>query len=146
VWSAYKALLKKGFEVRYVADQTTPTLNTADIQQQIKYAISTGNWQTNKNILSFIKPKEASAVIVTSLSDAEEVRQLVDNYGNNIIVLFAELSKGLQSQGIGDWLQWLFVQQEKDETAKFKASWALAPLRLKLLQNEKKIKRIMNEI
>ncbi|MDR0792796.1 MAG: hypothetical protein LBE82_05770, partial [Chitinophagaceae bacterium] len=38
VWSAYKALLKKGFEVRYVADQTTPTLNTADIQQQIKYA------------------------------------------------------------------------------------------------------------
>jgi hypothetical protein len=144
VWSAYKTLLKKGFEVRYVADQITPTLNTADIQQQIKYSISTSNWQTDKNIQSFIKPREASAVIVTSLSDAEEVKRLVDNYGNGIIILFAQLSKGLESQGIGDWLQWIFVQQEKDETAKFKTSWAIAPLRLKLLQNERKIKNLLD--
>ena len=118
VWSAYKELLKKGFEVRYVADQRTPTLNTQDTEQQVKYTISTSNWQTDKNLPAFIKPREASAVIITSLSNAEEVEQIIDNYGNDIVILFAQLSNSLKSQSIGDWLQWVFVQQEKDEIAK----------------------------
>ena len=146
VWSAYRELLKKGFEVRYVADQVAPTLNTADIEQQVKYTISTSNWQTDKNLPAFIKPREASAVIVTSLSNAEEVEQLLDNYGNDVVVLFAQLSNGLKSQGIADWLQWVFVQQEKDEIAKYKTSWAMSSLRLKLLQNEKKIKKILEDV
>ena len=135
--------MEQGFDVRYLADQDIPQHSFTDAQQLVQYTISSSNWQTGRELKDFVKTKDASMVLVSSLSDAAQVQQLVDQYGNEILFVFVQLTKALKKQHIGDWLQWLFVQQEKDDIAVYKTSWSLSLLRPKLVQNEKKLKKIL---
>ncbi len=144
-WSAFQQLQKQGFEVRFISDQNIPQHNFSDANELVKYAISVSEWQTEKDLKSFVKTKDASMVIVSSLSNADEVNELLSNYGNDVLVLFAELSNSFKSQNMIDWLQWIFVQQEKDDVAMYKTNWSLSLLRPKILQNEKKLKKIITQ-
>ena len=144
IWTVYKQLIAQGFDVRYVADQDIPQHNFTDAEQSVQYNITTSNWHTILELKNFVKTKDASMVLVSSLSDADQVQQMVDQYGNEILFVFVQLSKALKKQHLGDWLQWLFVQQEKDELAMYKTAWSLSLLRPKLLQNEKKLQKILH--
>jgi hypothetical protein len=145
LWSVYRQLVQQGFEVRYVPDQTIAQKNLSDTEQLVKYAISTSKWHTEKDLRSYVKTKEAAMVVVSSLSDVQQVQELMSSYGNEIIFVMVELSKSLKAQHIGDWVQWLFVQQEKDDIAMYKTNWSLSLLRPKLLQNERQLKKVLEK-
>jgi hypothetical protein len=142
-WSVYKQLLQKGFEVRYVSDQDIPQNSLNEIEEQIKYSISVSTWQTEKDLVDHIKPKDASVVIISSLSNIDHVKELLEKHGNDISMVFVPLSESFNKQHIGDWFQWLFVQQEKDSIAVYKTNWSLSLLRLKILKNEKQLKQLL---
>ena len=144
-WSVYKQLLQKGFEVRYVPDQEIPQNNLTNPEEQIKYNFSVSHWQRDKDLNNYIKPKDASIVIISSLSDITQVNQLIEQHGNDISFIFVPLSDSLNKQHLGDWLQWLFVQQEKDAIAKYKTNWSLSLLRLKIAKNEKQLKQLLEQ-
>ncbi|MGI8951818.1 MAG: DUF58 domain-containing protein [Chitinophagaceae bacterium] len=145
VWSVYRQLIQQGVEVRFIADQNIQQNNLSDEQQLVKYAISTSHWQAEKDLKNYVKISDASIIIISSLSDLEQVKEMIDKYGNNILFVFIELTNSLHKQHIGDWLQWLFVQQEKDEVAVYKTNWSLSLLRPKFLQNEKQLKKILEQ-
>jgi len=69
----------------------------------------------------------------------------VERFGNEIAFIFIPLTDSLNKQHFGDWLQWLFVQQEKDAIAKYKTNWSLSLLRIKIAQNEKQIKQLLEK-
>jgi len=144
-WSVYKQLQGKGLEVRFVPDQAIPSTTITNEQEQVKYGISVSQWHRDKELKDYVKPKDASVVIVSSLSDIEQVKQLIEQHGNDISFVFVPLTDGLNRQHIGDWLQWLFVQQEKDDIAKFKTSWSLSLIRLKITKNEKQLKQLLDQ-
>lgn len=144
-WSIYRQLTQGGFDVKYIPDQEVAQQYTGDEQQQVKYIISTSKWHKEKDLRSFIRLKDASMVLIHSLSDAEQVKELVDDYGKEVSFVFVPLTESLKGQNIGDWVQWLFVQQEKDETAMYKTNWSLSLLRPKILQNERKLKKILEK-
>ncbi len=144
-WSAYKQLQQKGLEVRYVTDQTIPQTQISNEEEQIKYNISVCNWHRDKELKEYIKPKDASVVIISSLSDAEQVSQLLEQFGNEISFIFVPLTDCLNKQHLGDWLQWIFVQQEKDAIATYKTNWSLSLLRVKINRNEKLLKQILGQ-
>ncbi len=145
IWNVYKQLIEQNFEVRFIADHNIQQVNSMDAQQVVKYSISTSNWHHEKNLLNYVRTNDAAMVIVSSLSDSRQVKELVEKYGNNISFVFVELSQSLNKQHFGDWIQWFFVQQEKDETAMFKTRWSLSLLRPKILENEKKLKKILEQ-
>jgi hypothetical protein len=142
-WSVYKQLVEKGCEVRYVADQDIPQNQLTGIEEQVKYSISVSTWQTDKALKEYVKGKDASVVIVSSLSKVEEIQELLEQYGNDISFVFVPLTESLNKQHFGDWLQWLFVQQEKDSIAVYKTNWSLSLLRLKVEKNEKQLKKLL---
>lgn len=145
IWNAYRELEKQGLEVRYVPDQPIAAQTIADAKQQVKYNISTSVWQTDKDLAAYAKPNETAILFVSSLSDADQVSQLVDQYGQEMVVVFVALSKSLHKQHIGDWLKWLFVKNEQDAIARYKTAWSLSLLRTKLLGNEKKLTRLLEK-
>jgi hypothetical protein len=145
IWSVYNQLVKQGFEVRFVADQNIAQNNFTDANQIVKYAISTSKWQQEKELKNYVKTKDAAMVVVSSLSDIAQVQELIGSYGNDIVFVFVELSKSLRAQHFGDWLQWIFVQQEKDDIAMYKTNWSLSLLRPKILRNEKELKKILEK-
>ena len=144
-WTVYKQLAGKGLEVRFVPDQAIPQSLMTNEEDQVKYSISVSKWQREKELKDYVKPKDASVVIISSLSDIEQVNQLIEQHGNDISFVFVPLTDGLNKQHIGDWLQWLFVQQEKDAIATYKTNWSLSLLRLKIVKNEKQLKQLLEQ-
>ncbi len=144
-WSVYKQLQGKGLEVRFVADQNIPQSKMNNQDEQVKYTISVSQWHKEKELRDYIKPKDASVVIISSLSDIDQVNQLIEQFGNEISFIFVPLTDSLNKQHLGDWLQWLFVQQEKDAIAKYKTNWSLSLLRLKIAKNEKQLKQLLEQ-
>ena len=145
VWSVYKQLSQKGFEVRYIPDQDIPKNKMPVEAEQIKYSISVSQWHTDNELKEYVKTKDASVVIISSLTNIDDVNELVERFGNEIAFIFVPLTDSLNKQHFGDWLQWLFVQQEKDAIAKYKTNWSLSLLRIKVAQNEKQIKQLLEK-
>ncbi len=145
VWSVYKQLQQKGFEVRFVPDQEIPLLPSNDTVEQVKYSISVSSWQTQTSLKDYIRPKDASVVVISSLSDADELKTFLESHGNEMSFVFVSLTQAMKGQNLGDWLQWLFIQQEKDQIAMYKTSWSLSLLRLKVVKNEKAILKLLEE-
>ena len=142
VYNSYRQLVKQGFEVQFIPDQFVATTAT-DLQEAAAQTISASHWQTNKDVTSYIKPEDAAIVIVSSLSNVEEVSRLVNRYGNQISFVLVRLSKSLQQQHIGHWLKWLFVQEEKNGYEQYKPRWQVSRLRGRVLANEKKIAALL---
>ena len=142
-WNIYQNLIKQGFEVRYIADQETAKNSTGDEQQAVKYSISTSKWHQSKDLINYVKTSDASIVVISSLSDAGQVQNLIEKHGRDITFIFIKLTESLLKPNMFDWVQWLFVQNQKDDIEVYKRAWTFSPLRSKIHQNEKHLKEII---
>jgi hypothetical protein len=145
IWSVYQNLVKQGFDVRYIPDQEVAKDNFSEEQQYIKYSISTSNWQQSKDLKSYVKTADASVVIISSLSDVDEVKDIIENYGKDITFIFIQLTDSFRNQGVIDWLQWVFVENAKNDIDVYKRGWSFSPLRNKLKENEARLKEVVNK-
>lgn len=142
LWAIYSRFFAQGFAVKYVPDQALPSKTFTEEKESVEYSITTSNWQHDKDLKTFANTKDASVVIISSLSKAEDVELLLNSREGSVLFIFIRLSNALHKSYFFDWLQWLFVQQEKDEIAVYKTSWRLSLLRPKIMQNEKKLQAI----
>ncbi len=142
-WSVYQQLAGKGFEVRYIPDQPVPATNLPSGPEQVRYAITVSHWQEENNLKDIVKPGNASVLVVSSLSDPEQLREFAESYGNEISIIFIPLSDALDENSMAGWVKWIFVENEKDRHASYKTKWSLSPLRYKLKENEKEILSII---
>ena len=93
----------------------------------------------------YIKQKDTSVLLVTSLSDYEEVNRILDNLGSEVSIIFIQLSDLFSKQKISDWLKWIFIQNEKNQTELHKTNWNLSAIRIKIMENEKKLKSLVKQ-
>ena len=145
IWSFYQNFVKQGLEVKYIPDQEVANNNRDDLQQWVKYGISTSKWHKEKSLKSYVKTSDASVVIISSLSNVNEVKELVDHFGSAITIIFIKLSDAFKKQNLIDWVQWLFVENLKDDIAVHKRNWAVSTMRMKIRENEKKLEAVVGE-
>ncbi|MEP7320058.1 MAG: hypothetical protein ABI921_14980 [Panacibacter sp.] len=143
LWGIYTNLSKQGFVLRYIADQQTPSKVFTDEQQDIQYNITTSNWQQDKGIKDFVNAKDASVVVLSSLCNAEDVATLLESQSGYTMFVLIKLSNSLQSSYLVSLLQWIFIQQEKNELEVYKTNWRLSLLRSKVANNEKKLEALL---
>ncbi|BAV04616.1 DUF58 domain-containing protein [Filimonas lacunae] len=143
VWNTYLQLVKQGFEVEYIADQQVVAPALTDVKQAVQYSITASHWQTDKDLHTYIKPKDAAVVVISSLNSYDEVARLVEQHGNDITFVFVQLSKSIRGAYASQWLQWLFVSQEANSYEVYKSRWRFSRLRSRILANEKKIKHLL---
>jgi len=144
-WNVYQSLVKQGFEVRYVPDQELAKSNNGDEQQAVKYSISTSKWHQSKDLKTYVRTNDASIVVISSLSNADEVKDLIEKHGRDITFIFIKLTESLLKPNMFDWVQWLFVQNQKDDIEIYKRAWSFSPLRSKINQNEKRLTEILEK-
>ena len=96
-----------------------------------------------KDLKTYIKINDASVVVVSSLSDADEVKELMENHSKDITFIFIKLTDSFKNQNIIDWVQWVFVKNQKDDIDVYKRGWALSPLRMKIKENERRLAAIL---
>ena len=144
-WSVYQNLVSQKFDVRFVPDQDVAKNNPADEQQAVKYSISTSRWHQSKDLKSYVKTNDASVVIVSSLSDPDEVKDLMESHGKDISFIFVKLTDSLLNQNLFDWVEWLLIQNQKDDITVYKRAWSLSPLRIKIKENEKRLAEVVQK-
>jgi len=145
LWAIYQKLSEQGFEIRYIQDQHNTSTSFISEQKAVEYAISTSDWQTEKEIKSYVNMKDASVVVVTSLSDVEQVEPLLNASSGSTYFVLVRLTKSLQRSYLVGLVQWLFVQQEKNDLEKYRTNWQLSLLRPKVTQNEKKLEALFSK-
>lgn len=142
LWAIYGKLCAQGFAVKYVPDQILPSKVFTEEKESVQYNITTSNWQSDKDLKTFAGAKDAAVVIVSSLSNPAEVEELLNSRAGSVLFIFIRLSHALQKSYLVGLLQWLFVQQEKNDVEVYKTNWRLSLLRPKILQNEKKLEAL----
>lgn len=142
-WSVYEQLSRKGFELRYLADQPLPAADLATVEDQVHYGITVSKWQQDTNLKDLVKPSQASVLVVSSLSDPQQLREFAETHGNDVSIIFIPLSHIFDERGFTAWIEWLFIKKEQDLEAKQKTQWNLSPIRYQLKENEKEILSIV---
>lgn len=145
LWSVYQQLNKQGYALKFIQDQQTPSKYFNDELQAIQYAITTSNWQKEKDLKTFVNSKDASIVVISSLCNAEQVQSMLDASSGGTVFVFVRLSKSLKHTYFIHFVKWIFVQAEKNEIDVYKSKWNLSLLRPKIIQNEKKIESILSK-
>jgi len=144
-WTVFDSLSKKGFEVRFIPDQSAGQLNSNDNKELVRYAITLSNWQREMSLKELVNRRTASVVLISSLSDPNELKELVEEMGSEVTFLLVKLSECMHENKIREWVKWIFVQENETDKGLLKAAWNLSPLRLKILQNEKELEKIIKE-
>ena len=145
VWNTYLQLSKQNVLIKYIPDQESKTTFADDPVEKIKYIISTSEWQTQKDLHQYFKKDEASVICISSLITAKEVEQILDRTGKDLVIIFVQLSNAFSKMQIKDWLQWVFVKPEEDGLDKLRLMWNISPLKRRIIDNENKIKTILNK-
>ncbi|HVX49027.1 MAG TPA: DUF58 domain-containing protein [Chitinophagaceae bacterium] len=145
LWAVYQKLAQQGFDIRYIQDQQTASTPYINEQKAVEYAISTSNWQTGKDLKSYVNMKDASVVVLNSLSDEGQVEQLLSAATGSTWFVLVRLSKSLQRSYLVGLVQWLFIQQEKNDLEKYRTNWQLSLLRPKITGNEKKLETLLSK-
>lgn len=145
-WSIYQELSKKGFEVKYLSDQVVmPHTEITEETERVNYNIAVSNWQNGVEIKDFVKTQNTSVLIVSSLSNCDQVKEFVENFGSDISILFIKLSDSLDENKLKDWIKWVFLENENDKMEAYKTKWNLSTLRFKIVENENNLKKLMKQ-
>ena len=145
VWNAYQQLSKQNVLIKYIPDQESKLTFADDPLEKIKYIISTSEWQSQKDLQQYFKKEEASVLCISSLIDAKEVENILDNTGKDLVIIFVQLSNAFSKIQVKDWLQWVFIKPEEDGLDKFRLLWNISPLKRKITENENKIQALLNK-
>ncbi len=145
IWNIYKQLYRQSELLEYIPDQETKTFYADDPVQKIKYIISTSSWQRENDLHNYFNTQYGSLLCISSLTDSEQLKDLLEKAGRNLTVVFVELSKTFARIKVTDWLQWIFIKPEKKSAEKLQLAFNLSPLRKKMLDNEKHIKEVLSK-
>ncbi len=145
VWNAYQQLSTQNLLIKYIPDQESKTTFVDDALEKVKYMISTSEWQTQKDLQQYFKKEEASVLCISSLIIAEDVENILDRTGKDLVIVFVQLSNSFSKVNIKDWLQWVFIKPEVDGLDKLRLMWNMSPLKRKITDNENKIKAILKK-
>ena len=144
-WNSYEQLSRQNAFIKFIPDQQTKTYYSDDPLQKIKYFISTAHWQKQNDLLQYFNKQNASVLCISSFSNADEVNEILEKAGKELVIVFVQLTNSFEKIKINTWLQWLFIKPEKNSTDKLKLAFNLSPLRRKMIENEKRIKQLLEK-
>lgn len=143
-WSIYNQLNNDSFQIKWIPDQAISNHSSSNDSDMVKYAVSTSNWHQQKDLKTYLKTGDASIVIISSLSDADDVRQLMDELGSEVAFVLVKLTNSFKVKPIADWLQWIFITSDQAQLDQYKRQWLVSPLRKKIIDNEKKLEAVLS--
>ncbi len=145
VWNSYEQLSRQNVLLQFIPDQTTKTYFADDPVQKVKYFVSTASWQKQNELLHYFDNRSASVLCISSFNSSSEIEDILGKTGKGLAIVFVQLSNSFEKIDVTDWMQWLFIKPESKSTDKLKMAFNLSPLKKKMIDNEKRIKQVLNK-
>lgn len=144
LWNICRDIQQKGFKLNFISEEQEQ-FSTEQEEIDTREKIATHQWQNEQSPQTFIQLNKAAAVVISSLSPVDEIRQLMYQRNESTVFIMIRLSSAIERAGILHFLSWLFIQQEKNDAEKYRAGWQLSTSRFAILENEKKLALLFKE-
>lgn len=144
-WTLYQNLLAQGMQVSYHQDCEVPPNSLTEPADWVAYSLAVGQWQQQKPLATWVSPSKAAVVVISALSAPDDVQELVRHLKSDSYVALVPLSQWVKPPKLGNWLQWLWLQQEADPVYKRQIQWFFSVTRKKIENNERKLREILEK-
>jgi hypothetical protein len=144
VWTVYDTLSKKEWALRYIADQQFNIAEHLSDTEKTSRIISNSDWGNGKILNQYFNPRHGTVLCISSLTDTEELENLLDRCDGSTVIYFVKLSKVFRQFAMWTWFKRLLLLPPKDRLNKLRATWIFSTLRLQILKREKAIEALLN--
>ncbi|HTM66644.1 MAG TPA: DUF58 domain-containing protein [Flavipsychrobacter sp.] len=143
VWTVYDTLAKKEWELRYLPDQTFNVPEHLKPAEKNARIVSNSEWQKDTSLQQYFNTRQGAVLCISSLTDPEELRQVLEQCDGSTVVYFIKCSRVFQHFVMWNWLKRIFFLPPKDRLNKLRARWVFSPMRLQIQKREKEIEEIL---
>lgn len=145
VWTVFDTLSGKGWDVRYIADQNINIAENLDDKERVSRTISGSSWHQDKGLLSYFDTKAGTVLCISSLTDINELKQILEQVNESTVIYYIKLSRTFRHLVAWNWFKRLIFLPPKDRLNKLRTRWTFSPMRFKIQKREKEIEATLKQ-
>ncbi len=145
VWTVYDTLSRKEWNMRYIPDQSFSVPEHLQEAERDARIISNSNWHDDKSLAAYFNHRHGTVLCISSLTDIDELRNLLENCDGSTVVYFVKLSNVFRHFVAWNWLKRLIFLPPKDRLNKLRARWTFSPTRIQIRKREKELEALLNK-
>jgi hypothetical protein len=134
---------EQGLPCNFLNDEQKTAKQGTQDNQDLKILIANSKWQQIFPPKDLGNLKKLSIVCVSSMLSQSDFRYLIENTSQVAKIYLVPLSKAAPMPKGLKWLNWMFVETEKDPQNRFPFFWFISPARRKLKKNEMGLMKIV---
>ncbi len=145
VWTVYDTLSKKEWEVRYISDQSFAIPDQLTETERVARVISNSSWHKDMGLPQYFNPRTGAVLCVSSLTDPQELTNLLDRCDTATVVYFVRLSRVFRHFVPLTLLSRLIFSAPQDRLSRLRARFTFSPMRIQLQRKEREIEDILKK-
>ncbi|MCW3122271.1 MAG: hypothetical protein JWQ38_1763 [Flavipsychrobacter sp.] len=143
VWTIYDTLSHKEWDMRYVPDQSFNIPEQLTDEERAARIISNSVWHNDASLQQYFNPRTGAVLCISSLTDPQELTNMLDRCDASTVVYFIKLSNALKHFAPLNLLGRLIFLPPDDRLSKLRTSWTFSPIRFQVQKKEKEIEEIL---
>jgi hypothetical protein len=145
VWTVYDTLAHKEWEMRFIPDQNFNIPEQMTEAEKTAKIISNSMWHKDTALGQYFNSKSGTVLCISSLSDPQEIRNLLDRCDASVVVYFVKVSSVFRHYAALSLLSRLLFQPPQDRLSKLRTRWTFSPMRFQIQKREKEIEEILRK-
>ncbi len=143
VWTIYDTLSRKEWEMRYIPDLSFNIPEQLPENEKCARIISNSSWHKDMSLQQYFNPKSGTVLCISSLTDPQELSNVLDRCDAATVVYFVKLSKAFKHFAPLGWVARLIFLPTQDRLSKLRTRWTFSSIRLQINKREKEIEDIL---
>lgn len=143
VWTVYDTLSHKEWDMRFIPDQSFNIPEELPEDEKTARIISNSQWHKDKSLTEYFNPKSGTVLCISSLTDTQELSNMLDRCDSSTVVYFVKVSSMLKSFAPLGWVGRLIFLPPEDRLSKLRSTWLFSPVRSQVHKREKEIEELL---
>ncbi len=145
VWTVYDTLSKKEWNLSYIPDQSFNLPEFTDEAEKTARIISNSNWHKDNDLEHYFNPKHGSVLCISSMTDPNELRNLLERCDSSTVVYFVKASLVMKHFAPLNLIGRLIFLPPQDRLSRLRTRWTFSPLRIQIHRREKEIEAVLSK-
>jgi len=145
VWTIYDTLAHKEWDMRFIPDQSFNIPEQLTEEEKTARIISNSAWHKDAGLQQYFNPKSGTVLCISSLTDPQELRNVLDRCDASTVVYFVKVSNVFRSYVALNLIRRIIFRPPQDRLSKLRTSWTFSPIRIQIQKREKEIEEILKK-
>lgn len=143
VWTIYDTLSHKEWDMRYIPDQQFNIPEQLSDEEKAARIISNSTWHKDASLQQYFNPKSGTVLCISSLTDPQELTNMLDRCDAATVVYFVKVSNALKHFAPLNLLRRVLFLPPDDRLTRLRTSWTFSPIRFQIQKKEQELEEIL---